>query len=118
MRTRYRIGIIGVLFLLMCGPALAHGPAGHAAYRDSGWSGAVTVWGGSGGHSGWSGALNYNWGAPYGYAPGYVPWAGAHRHGPYCGHAPGRGYAKAYRKGYRHGHGHSHGPVHRRGKHH
>ena len=118
MKTRNRIGIVGLLLLLMCGSALAHGPGGRVAYPDSGWSGAVTVWGGSGGYSGWSGTVNYNWGAPYGYAPAYGPWVAPHRHGAHCVHPRGHGYAKAYRKGFRHGRGHSHGHSHRRDFHH
>jgi len=115
MTTRNTIGFIGILLMLACGPALAHDRPAYTAYPDGGWSGAVTVWGDSVGHSRASGALTYSYGVGYGYAPGYIPWAAAHQHGPRCGHAPGHALAKAYRKGYRDGRRHSHGHDHGHG---
>lgn len=115
MTTWNRIGFIGVLLLLAGGPTLAHDRSAHAAYPDSGWSGAVTVWGDSVGYSGVSGALTYSYRVGYGYAPGYIPWAATHRHGPRCGHAHGHALEKAYREGYRDGRRHSHGHHHRHG---
>ena len=108
MTTRKRIGFIGVLLMLACGPALAHDRTPPAAWPDSGWSGVMTVWGDPVGRSRGSGALRFAYGVGYGYAPGYIPWAAAHRHGPRCGQAPGHALEKAYRKGYRDGRRHSH----------
>ena len=113
MTTRNEKWLVGLLFLLLCGPALAHD-----GYSDSGWSGSVTVWGDSHGRADWSGALNYGYGVAYGYAPGYIPWAANHRHGPQCRHGAGHGYGKAYREGYRHGRSHSRKHSHKHGYHH
>ena len=120
MSTRNKIWFAGLIFLLLCGPALAHDRVPYDAYPNNGWSGGVVVWSDSRGHTDWSGVVNYTYGIAYGYAPGYIPWAAAHRHGPQCRHgahhsygkAHRKAYRKAYRKGYRNGRNHARGHGH------
>ena len=116
MKKSYRriIGI-GMLALVLSGPALAHDPGQYSGYRNDTWGGSATVWGDSTGYTGYSGTLSYGAGYGYapGYAPGYVPGSG-HRHVAACRHQAGHGYAQGYRNGYKHGrkNGHHRGRGH------
>lgn len=110
MKTRTASRLAGILFLVLCGSALAHQPVRHDPYPAA-WTGGVTLWGGTHGPAAWSGSLSY--GSPYVYAPGYIPWVAVpagHRHTARCNHGPRHDYS--YQKGYAHGRHDNH----RRGK--
>lgn len=113
MNARNRNVLLGLIAIALCGSALAHESGAYDSYPGVRWSGSATLWGGSGGYSGWSGNLSV--GSAYGYPPAYVPVAVAvpigHRHGASCHHVSQYGYENAYRKGYKHGkkHGRRHG---------
>ena len=114
MITRNVSWLVGALFLVMSGAALAHQSARYDGYPAD-WSGSVTVYAGAYGPAGWSGSLSY--GSPYVYAPGFIPWAAipaGHLHNARCNHGPRHGYQDAYRRGYNQGH---HDDHRHRGKH-
>ena len=103
MITRNVSWLVGALFLVLSGSALAHQPVQPHSYPAD-LHGSVTVYGGAYGPAGWSGSLSF--GSPYVYAPGYIPWAAipsGHRHNARCNHGPRHGYREAYRRGYEHG---------------
>ena len=115
MKTRYLALSVGILLAAAAGTASAH-DRGYYPPPPPRVGGSVTLWGGSHGVSGWSGALSL--GVPVVLGPAYGPVLAvpAHRHGSRYHHGPGRGYAKAYRKGYVKGYsrGHRHGGRHDR----
>lgn len=121
MTTRNASWLLGALFLVLSGSALAHESVRHPSHPAA-WNGAVMVYGGAYGPAGWSGSLSY--GSPYVYAPGYIPWLAipaGHRHNARCNHGPRHvnygprhGYREAYRRDYDHG---RHDDRRHRGKH-
>ena len=106
MKTRHVALSIGVLLAVAAGSVQAHDSYRYPTPEPQ-LRGGISIWGGSGGLAGWSGAIRI--GSPVVVAPAYAPVIVAppayhHRHGPRCHHGPshasGYGYGKAYRKGY------------------
>jgi hypothetical protein len=126
MNAAYKTLLAGVMALVFCGPALAHGPANPGSYvtigyGNAGLAGNVTVWGNSAGQTAWSGSLTVGTGPYSYYAPAYVTVApppvyrpvyyGPRYYGPRAA-----GYPRAYRNGYKKGYGR--GGRHAKGHHH
>lgn len=101
MNIAYKTLFAGMLSIVFCGTAVAHG-SGHGD-----WSGGVSVYVAPDGQLSWSGGLNY--GPVVTHAPGYVAVPAPYR-GPVCHHRSHRqpvvhhrGY-KHWKKKYRHAH--------------
>jgi hypothetical protein len=119
MKTRNVYLAAGLLALFLSGPILAHDLGHDTVYPVGNWSGNVTLWGGSQGHSGWSANLGFGTirAYPAAYAPA-VPLPLAHRHLASCHHAPPGHYAHHHGKGHKHGRGHGKGHFGRHSGHH
>jgi hypothetical protein len=111
--------LAGMLAFCAAGPALAHSTIASHGHTDSGWSGQITVWGGSQLDVGWSGAVSF--GVPQPYAPVYLPVrvkpVVGHHHDYGCRHGRGRRPSHAccavYTDHHRHGRWKKHGRGHR-----
>lgn len=108
MKTRHVALLAGMFLVTVGASAYAHEP-GRVELYPANLNGAVTLWGGSHGPSGWAGTLTI--GSPIVLGTRYVPVAvlpPSHRHSARSHHVPRHvrhhGYRTAWRDGYAHGH--------------